>query len=738
MKRAERASSLAAAASQTAIETEDTRQLSKKQRTLHPADEPAASGIKPLSKNQKKKQKQKQKLGLSAAQNSSNSNSSSFQDLQRARAELPVFKARDSLIDTIKAHPAVIIVGETGSGKTTQLPQFLHDAGFTDTGLIAITQPRRVAAISIASRVAQETGTTVGGLVGYSIRFEDVTSRDTKIRYMTDGMLLRELLNDPDLSKYSVIVLDEAHERTLRTDVLFGAVKGIQKRRSDLKIIVMSATLNAKAFSDYFNGAKIINVPGRQFPVQTFYASQKQEDYVDAAMIAIMQIHKEQPPGDILVFLTGQEEIENLEKLLNEQSRTLPPDAQNMLICPIFASLPTSQQTKVFEAAPANTRKIVLATNIAETSITISGIRYVIDTGMVKVRAFSAKTGIETLSVQAISKASAWQRTGRAGREGPGLCFRLYTEESFKKLADETEPEIMRCNLSMVLLLLKASGIEDIANFDFMDKPSRTALVSALESLYALGALSDKGTLTDLGRQMATFPLEPTFAKVLIQSKLFKCTSEAITVVAMLSVDPVFFSPHDKREEATAAKKKFMNFDGDHITLLNTAKAYLSAGGDTGWCNDNFINSRSMRQIMDIRKQLAQFCDQVGIPSSVSCGNDHESLLKCILSGFFRNVAIRQHDGSFRTLVSRQTVHIHPSSVLFGSKTPSVMFSEWVHTSRQYLRNVSTIQVSWLNEVASHFYARNSLSTIESSSKPLAKSLPNPKQQSNSHSNSPK
>nr|KAJ3423303.1 Splicing factor 3B subunit 3 [Polyrhizophydium stewartii] len=386
-----------------------------------------------------------------------------------------------------------------------------------------------------------------------------------------------------------------------------------------------------------------------------------------------------------------------------------------LLVCPIFASLPTSQQTRVFDPTPPHTRKVVLSTNIAETSITISGIRYVIDTGMAKVRAFNAKTGIESLSIQPISKASAGQRAGRAGRESAGVCFRLYTEQAFKGLRDETEPEIMRCNLAMVLLLLKASGIDDIANFDFMDKPSRASLVGALETLYALGALANDGSLTELGRKMAMFPLEPTFARVLIQSKQFKCTKEVITIVAMLSVDPVFFSPHDKREEAMAAKKKFMNYDGDHITLLNTARGYATAKGDATWCNENFINSRSMRQIMepkqDIRKQLCQFCDQQDIPSDVSCGTDYEAVLRCFLSGFFRNVAIRQHDGSFRTLVSRQTVHIHPSSVLFGSKASAVMFSEWVHTTRQYLRNVSIIQPTWLGEVAPHYFALNSLNT---------------------------
>ncbi|KAJ1330021.1 hypothetical protein BSLG_009809 [Batrachochytrium salamandrivorans] len=659
-------------------------------------------------------------------------------EIQHLRRQLPVYLAKNSLISSINENSIVIIVGETGSGKTTQLPQFLHEAGYTKNGIIAVTQPRRVAAISIATRVSQEMQTKVGETVGYAIRFEDVTSPNTKIKYLTDGMLLRELLTDSNLTKYSVIILDEAHERTLRTDVLFGTVKGILKRRPNLKIVIMSATLNAVAFSAYFNNAKIINVPGRQFPVQTFYASEKQEDYVDAALVAILQISKEQPAGDILVFLTGQEEIENLEKLVNEQAKTLPADSLKILVCPIFASQPTGQQTKVFDPAPPGVRKVVLSTNVAETSITISGIRYVIDTGMVKLRAYNPKSGIESLSVQPISQASAGQRAGRAGREAAGVAIdfiqrphlKLCPKRQSLRSCGDVDYFIVsfdfggismpsgwilpiRCNLANVLLLLKASGISDVVNFDFMDKPTRSALVGALETLYALGALDNKGDLTDMGRRMASFPLEPTLSKVLIQSEGFKCTSEAITIVAMLSIDPVFFSPHEKREEAMAAKNKFVSFDGDHITLLNTAKAYLAAKGDATWCADHFISSRSMRQIMDIRKQLIAFCEQQNIPPGVSCGTDYESVQKCLLSGFFRNIAIRQHDGSYKTLASRQTVHIHPSSVLFRSSTPSVMFSEWVHTSRMYLRNVSMVQVAWLGEVAGHYYGRNSLNTIK-------------------------
>jgi HrpA-like RNA helicase len=399
------------------------------------------------------------------------------EDLQSAREQLPVYQQKETILNAVKENRAIILVGETGSGKTTQIPQLLHNDPEFRKQRIVITQPRRVAAISLSSRVSDEMGSKLGTKVGYTIRFEDCTSPETKIKFVTDGMLLRELLSDSTLSRYGVIILDEAHERTLRTDILFGAVKGILRKRKDLKLIVMSATLNAQAFSKYFNDAPIINIPGRQFPVTTYFAAKKQSDYLDAALVCVFQIHNNQPAGDVLVFLTGQEEIENLEKLINEKAKTLPATSTKILVCPIFASLPTSQQTKVFEPTPDGYRKVVLSTNIAETSITISGIRYVVDTGLVKVRGFNPKTGIETLTISPVSKAAANQRAGRAGREAAGFCYRLYTEPLFKQLEEETEPEITRCNLSSVILLLKSSGIDDIVGFDFMDKPSRISCI---------------------------------------------------------------------------------------------------------------------------------------------------------------------------------------------------------------------------------------------------------------------
>ncbi|CAG8739415.1 3057_t:CDS:2, partial [Ambispora leptoticha] len=342
------------------------------------------------------------------------------------------------------------------------------------------------AAMSLAKRVAQEVGTTIGYKVGYSVRFDDVTSRSTLIKYLTDGMLLRELLTDPLLKNYSVVILDEAHERTVRTDILFGMVKraqmirskmtdDIQKGMSSLKIIIMSATLDAKKFANYFNTSTILSIPGRQFPVTVYNTLEPQADYLDAALITTFQIHTEQPPGDILIFLPGQEDIETLEKLINDYGTTLSSDKLKIIPCPLFAALPSEQQAKVFDPAPPDSRKVILATNIAETSITIRGVRYVVDTGKFKMRKFNWKIGMESLSIQDISRNSANQRMGRAGREAAGFCYRLYTEEEFQKMKEDTVPEIKRCNLASVILLLKALGIDNVLDFEYLDCPPRNS-----------------------------------------------------------------------------------------------------------------------------------------------------------------------------------------------------------------------------------------------------------------------
>ncbi|CAO3645325.1 unnamed protein product [Cunninghamella blakesleeana] len=637
-------------------------------------------------------------------------------EMLKFRKKLPIHSGREAIIQSIKDSSTVIVMGETGSGKTTQIPQYLLESGYAsyDIGAIAVTQPRRVAAVNLAKRVAEETLTKLGTKVGYTVRFDDTSSKETLIKYLTDGMLLRELLSDELLLRYKVIILDEAHERTLRTDMLFGMVKKIQKIRKEkaqngedveeLKIVVMSATLDAEKFSEFFDGAKILYVSGRLYPVDTYFTCEPQPDYLDASLVSIFQIHMKNPNGDILMFLPGQEAIENLTSLINEYSSQLKSKQQQLLACPLFAALPPSQQQKVFDPAPPNTRKVILATNIAETSITIPGIKYVIDCGLAKLRGFNPKIGVESLLLHPISKSSAWQRTGRAGREAAGVCYRLYTEDTFRELDDDTVPEIRRCNLAAAVLSMKASGIENVLEFDYMDRPSRASLIRALEELYALNAIDDQGHLSTLGRRMAEFPLDPSFSKVIIQSHEYSCTNEIIAIVSLLSVESIFFTPSDKREQAAEARRAFLHPDGDHLTLLNVLKAYMEVKGDYNWCKDHFINIRNVKIALEIRDQLIRFCQRIEIDPSTSCGTDTDQILKCFLTGFFQNTALLQPDGSYKSITGNQTVKIHPGSAMFGKSVEGIMYNELVFTTKHYVRSVSAIQSVWLPLAAPKYF----------------------------------
>ena len=522
----------------------------------------------------------------------------------------------------------------------------LIDAGYCGTYIdengeeavrkIGCTQPRRVAAMSVAARVSQEMGCKLGHECGYSIRFEDCTSDKTILKYLTDGMLLREFLGEPDLKSYSVIIIDEAHERTLHTDVLFGLVKDIARFRPDLKLIISSATLDADKFSTFFDDAPIFKIPGRRFPVDIFYTKAPEADYLDACVVSVMQIHVTQGEGDILVFLTGQEEIETCCELITERSRKLGSSIKELIVLPIYANLPSDLQAKIFEPTPPGSRKVVIATNIAETSVTIPGITFVIDPGFSKSKSYNAKTGMESLIVSPSSRASADQRAGRAGRVGPGKCFRLYTSWAYQhELERETVPEIQRTNLGNVVLLLKSLGINDLVNFDFMDPPPHEALILALEQLYALGALNHKGELTKLGRRMAEFPTEPMLSKAILASETYKCTEEMLTIVSMCGLNAsVFYRPKDKAVHADNAKQNFHHEDGDQMMLLNVYNRWAETDFSQQFCQENFIQYRSMKRARDIRDQMAGLCERAEIDLTTA-GDDTIPVRKALTAGFF-------------------------------------------------------------------------------------------------------
>ncbi|GMH01388.1 hypothetical protein Nepgr_003227 [Nepenthes gracilis] len=638
--------------------------------------------------------------------------------LQEERKTLPIYPYRDELLQAVHDHQVLIIVGETGSGKTTQIPQYLHEAGYTKRGKVGCTQPRRVAAMSVAARVSQEMGVKLGHEVGYSIRFEDCTSEKTTLKYMTDGMLLREFLGEPDLAGYSVIMVDEAHERTLSTDILFGLVKDVTRFRPDLKLLISSATLDAEKFSDYFDSAPIFKIPGRRYPVEIHYTKAPEADYLDAAIVTALQIHVTQPPGDILVFLTGQEEIETAEEIFKHRTRGLGTKIAELIICPIYANLPSNLQAKIFEPTPKGARKVVLATNIAETSLTIDGIKYVIDPGFCKLRSYNPRTGMESLLVTPISKASANQRAGRSGRTGPGKCFRLYTAYNYyQDLEDNTVPEIQRTNLANVVLNLKSLGIHDLLNFDFMDPPPSEALIKALELLYALGALNKLGELTKVGRRMAEFPLDPMLSKMIVASDKYRCSEDIITIAAMLSVgNSVFYRPKDKQVHADTARMRFHEGNvGDHIALLKVYNDWKSCDYGSMWCYENYVQVRSMKRARDIRDQLEGLLERVEIEVTSSL-NDLEAIKKSIIAGFFPHSARLQKNGSFRTVKYPQTVHIHPSSGLaqMHPQPRWVIYHELVLTTKEYLRQVTELKPEWLIEIAPHYYQLKDVEDVSS------------------------
>lgn len=489
------------------------------------------------------------------------------------------------------------------------------------------------------------------------------------------------------------------------------------QRRLDLKLIVTSATLDAEKFSEYFYNCPIFTIPGRTYPVEILHSKEPESDYLDAALITVMQIHLSEPPGDILVFLTGQEEIDTAAEILYERMKSLGSSAPELIILPVYSALPSEMQSKIFEPAPPGSRKVVIATNIAETSITIDGIYYVVDPGFVKQKAFNPKLGMDSLIVMPISQAQARQRAGRAGRTGPGKCYRLYTEIAFKnEMLPSNIPEIQRTNLANTVLTLKAMGINDLIRFDFMDPPPIQTLITALEHLYSLGALDDEGLLTRLGRKMAEFPLEPQLSKMLIYSVDLGCSDEVLTIVAMLSVQNVFYRPKDKQALADHKKSKFHQPEGDHITLLTVYTAWKSNNFSNAWCYENFVQARSLKRAQDIRLQLSGIMDRYKQPL-ISCREDYDLIRKAICAGFFSHAARKDPQEGYKAIVENQQVFLHPSSSLFSRPPEWVVYHELVMTSKEYMREITAIDPKWLVEVAPNFFQVNSGSKLSTRKK---------------------
>uniref|UniRef100_A0A8C0MBS9 RNA helicase n=1 Tax=Canis lupus familiaris TaxID=9615 RepID=A0A8C0MBS9_CANLF len=591
--------------------------------------------------------------------------------IEQQRQKLPVFKLRNHILYLVENYQTVVIVGETGCGKSTQIPQYLAEAGWTAEGrVVGVTQPRRVAAVTVAGRVAEERGAVLGHEVGYCIRFDDCTDPlATRIKFLTDGMLVREMMVDPLLTKYSAIMLDEAHERTLYTDIAIGLLKKIQRKRGDLRLLVASATLDAEKFRDFFNQNEtsdptrdtcvILTVEGRTFPVDIFYLQSPVPDYIKSTVETVMKIHQTEGDGDILAFLTGQ---------------------------------------------------VIVATNVAETSITISGIVYVIDCGFVKLRAYNPRTTIECLVVAPVSQASANQRAGRAGRSRSGKCYRLYTEEAFDKLPQCTVPEMQRSNLAPVILQLKALGIDNVLRFHFMSPPPAQSMVQALELLYALGGLDKDCRLTEpLGMRVAEFPLNPMFAKMLLESGNFGCSQEILSIAAMMQIQNIFVVPGNQKSQAIRVHRKFAVEEGDHLTMLNVYEAFIKHNKNSQWCQEHFLNYKGLIRAATVREQLKKLLVKFQVPKKSSEG-DPDPVLRCIVSGFFANAARFHSTGAYRTIRDDHELHIHPASVLYAEKPPRwVIYNEVIQTSKYYMRDVTAIESAWLLELAPHFYQQGTV-----------------------------
>ncbi|AOA63310.1 ATP-dependent RNA helicase [Komagataella phaffii CBS 7435] len=651
------------------------------------------------------------------------------EELLEIRKTLPVFKAKDELIPTLLKNKVNILIGETGSGKSTQIPQFLMPLNSKG---IAVTQPRRVAAINLATRVSQEHGCVLGTHVGFSVRFNNATRNDTKLKYLTDGMLLRELMIDPLLSRYSTIIIDEAHERTILTDLLMGFLKSLvtveRKDDPDFRVIIMSATLDAEKFSKFFADAPILFVEGKMYPVERSYVKAPVDDIVDTVVKTLVHLNQGEQKGDVLCFLPGQEEIDKAEAVLNQLAPLLPKEAPRIVPLPLYAALPSAKQAKVFLPVKNHQRKLILATNIAETSVTVPGIKYVVDSGLRKVKVWRHQLGLSTLLTTPISKASATQRSGRAGRESEGKCFRLYTESDYFKLIEQTEPEIVRSDIISPVLMLKRLQVDDILNWHWLENPGQEALIAALQQLYSLQAIDEAGKITDLGEKMTVLPLAPHLSSVLITGHENGCLEPVIDIVSCLSVDNLILNPaSDRRDEVNERRRAVCNLGnryGDLMMMKELFDMYLDMPDSSErkrWCKELDLSFKGFKNVLRVREQLRQYMnnlyskegasilaqeseeydEELGITTS-NKPMDVDSILKSFLKGFINNTAIGMPDRSYRTVTTGQLIAIHPSSMVFGKKLDAIMYIEYVYTTRGYARNVSSVQLEWLQEVAPH------------------------------------
>ena len=617
---------------------------------------------------------------------------------------LPVYEQKQIILDALKENQVIVVQSPTGSGKTTQIPVILHEAGFSQNGIIAVTQPRRIAALSVSEFISKQLGTKYPGLVGYKMRFEDKTDATTRIKIMTDGILLQEMKLDPLLSKYSVIMVDEAHERSLNIDFVLGLLKRILKERKDFKVIVSSATMNAEAFSEYFENCPIVNIETITYPVTIVYdppkisattiTEQGSECLIEKICSTVERVLNNGEDGGILIFLPGEKIIKDCLFKLDHSKF-----ARKIYTLPLYGRLAKEEQERVFDPAPFGKKKVIISTNIAETSVTISDITTVIDSGLSKLNYYNPRTFTSSLVETAISKASSNQRKGRAGRTQAGTCYRLYSRKDFDTRPLYTTEEIFRTDLSEVVLQMAELGIKDFMDFDFIASPGKEGIIGAVDTLNMLGALNKDNSLSSIGKLMVQFPLEPRISRIIVESiiRYPNVLEEAIIASSFLSTNSPFLLPQGEEMEARKAHHAFRDMQGDFVSYLNIFSAYKNSTNKERFCKKNYLDERVMSEIDNINEQLKEIVSDMNIP--ILNGGSRGDYLCCIASGMIQFVCIRTGKEKYKTLTTDR-ISIHPGSVMFKQDPLYFVAGEIVRTSRMYAMSVSPLTKPLLDQIS--------------------------------------
>jgi len=631
--------------------------------------------------------------------------------------QLPVSQLKDDIAATIRDHQVVVVAGETGSGKTTQIPKICLELGRGVHAMVGHTQPRRLAARTVAERIAEELDTTLGDQVGYAVRFTDKVSADTLVKLMTDGILLAELQRDRDLRRYDTLIIDEAHERSLNIDFILGYLKQLLPRRPDLKVIITSATIDPERFSQHFDSAgipaPIIEVSGRTYPVEVRYRpvndpddpSTLDRDQTQAILDAVDELAHE-PPGDVLVFLSGEREIRDTADALRAQNLT---DTE---VLPLYARLSAAEQHRVFQSHPG--RRIVLATNVAETSLTVPGIKYVVDPGTARISRYSHRTKVQHLPIEPVSQASANQRKGRCGRTSDGVCIRLYGEEDFESRPDYTDPEILRTNLASVILQMTSIGLGDIARFPFIDEPDKRSVKDGIQLLTELGALDDSQDLTAVGRQLAQLPVDPRLARMIVEAHRNGCVREVMVIAAGLAIQDPRERPADHETQAQQAHARFRDPGSDFLGYLNLwnylkqQQKELSGNQFRRMCKAEYLNYLRVREWQDIFAQLRQVATQIGVTLNSGPPADPQRVHLSLLAGLLSHIGMKDPANPHQYIGARNAKFaVFPGSALFKKPPQFVMAAELVETSKLWARVNARIEPEWAEDLASHLVKRS-------------------------------